>query len=384
MCKMKLLWKIWWKGRLNFKSYIMLESHLSVQSRLAAAALGNDEITPFPKVNRRLSYLCIIFCFYRLSTTTILNLEQTSNNLSQENKELQNKLTTKNSELEQLLTELMLSRNKYQDICEQFEYFKAAAASAAAEVSQHQKQEPHSSTSSAFSIKLNALKNSTSSSITSPSSMLNGNLTSTSTGNGLNNPSTPTPPPPPPPPPPSMILQKPKKHPPPKPSTVLKSFNWSKLPECKIQPGTIWWNLQEEYNELDLLEIDRLFGATGKASSGSTGTSSNGGTIPTNQESTNTLPRTRILTTIIDSRRAQNCTILLSKLKMSDNELCQVILNMDKLDILSIDMIEQLLKFIPSQEEKLLLEEHAAAADTLTEDEICFSRADMFLLNVSR
>jgi dishevelled associated activator of morphogenesis len=48
----------------------------------------------------------------------------------------------------------------------------------------------------------------------------------------------------------------------PQPSNPLKSFNWSKLPECKVQ-GTIWTDLDDSklYKQLDLGEVDRLFSA---------------------------------------------------------------------------------------------------------------------------
>ena len=48
----------------------------------------------------------------------------------------------------------------------------------------------------------------------------------------------------------------------PQPSNPLKSFNWSKLPECKVQ-GTIWTDLDDSrlYKQLDLQEVDRLFSA---------------------------------------------------------------------------------------------------------------------------
>lgn len=48
----------------------------------------------------------------------------------------------------------------------------------------------------------------------------------------------------------------------PQPSNPLKSFNWSKLPDTKLQ-GTIWSELDESkmYNTIDLGNIDKLFSA---------------------------------------------------------------------------------------------------------------------------
>lgn len=50
---------------------------------------------------------------------------------------------------------------------------------------------------------------------------------------------------------------------------------------------------------------------------------------------------------------------------------------MDNKDQLPIDMVEQLLKFIPSAEEAALLEEHSDEIDSL-------ARADRFLYEISK
>lgn len=78
-------------------------------------------------------------------------------------------------------------------------------------------------------------------------------------------------PPPPPPapkalssviPPPAPMMHRVEKKNIPQPSNPLKSFNWSKLPEAKVQ-GTIWSELDDSklYTNIDLESIDKLFSA---------------------------------------------------------------------------------------------------------------------------
>lgn len=62
-------------------------------------------------------------------------------------------------------------------------------------------------------------------------------------------------------PPPMPKFDNPKKNVP-QSGQPLKSFNWSKLPEMKVQ-GTLWSELDETkwYNSMDLESIDKLFSA---------------------------------------------------------------------------------------------------------------------------
>lgn len=55
----------------------------------------------------------------------------------------------------------------------------------------------------------------------------------------------------------------------------------------------------------------------------------------------------------------------------------RAILSMDSNDQLPIDMVEQLLKFTPSAEERVLLDEHSEDIDSL-------ARADRFLYEISK
>lgn len=185
-------------------------------------------------------------------------------------------------------------------------------------------------------------------------------------------PPTPGPPPPPcapmAPPTEPMKFEVAKKNVP-QPSNPLKSFNWSKLPDMKVN-GTIWSELDDTklYNAMELDCIDKLFCAYQK-----NGVVNEGSIEDLRQLGKN---KTKVLS-VIDGRRAQNCTILLSKLKMSDEDITKAILSMDSKEQLPIDMVEQLLKFTPSSEEAALLEEHSDEIDSL-------ARADRFLYEISK
>ncbi|CAB1343022.1 unnamed protein product [Coregonus sp. 'balchen'] len=80
---------------------------------------------------------------------------------------------------------------------------------------------------------------------------------------------------------------------------------------------------------------------------------------------------------VIDGRRAQNCNILLLRLKLSNEEMKRAILTMDEQEDLPKDMLEQMLKFIPEKSDVDLLEEHKHELDRM-------AKADRFLYEMSR
>ncbi|KAI5102625.1 disheveled-associated activator of morphogenesis 2 [Silurus meridionalis] len=153
----------------------------------------------------------------------------------------------------------------------------------------------------------------------------------------------------------------------PQPSHPLKSFNWAKLGENKIT-GTIWHDIDDlrAFKVLDLKDIEKMFSAYQRQ-----------------QKETGSMDDLYLSTrkvkelSVIDGRRAQNCVILLSKLKMSNEEIKRAILEMDEREELAKDMLEQLLKFIPEKSDIDLLEEHKHELDRM-------ARADRFLYDMSR
>lgn len=165
----------------------------------------------------------------------------------------------------------------------------------------------------------------------------------------------------PPPPPPSvrqlrsgngtLIISSNKSFPKkkvPMPINSVKSFNWIPIPKDKLK-GTIWENLDEEniYNQIDIEALSEQF-ASGKLGTDEQQQSVDGNSV--------TLHRSLVLRqadqiTVIDSRRAQNCTIMLARLKMSHRDIRHTLLGMDEKCKLSRDILEQMLKFVPSKEE---------------------------------
>lgn len=199
-------------------------------------------------------------------------------------------------------------------------------------------------------------------------------------------------PPPPPPPPPGGVPPPPPPPPPggpppppglppfgapplfggpalktksiPQPSNPLKSFNWTKLNENKLD-GTVWMDLDDGkvFKILDLEDVERTFSAYQRQQKES-------------EDDTVTIKKVKELS-VIDGRRAQNCNILLSRLKVSNEEIKKAILTMDEHEDLPKDMLEQLLKFVPEKSDVDLLEEHKHELDRM-------ARADRFLYEMSR
>uniref|UniRef100_A0A673G2V9 Disheveled-associated activator of morphogenesis 1-like n=1 Tax=Sinocyclocheilus rhinocerous TaxID=307959 RepID=A0A673G2V9_9TELE len=129
--------------------------------------------------------------------------------------------------------------------------------------------------------------------------------------------------------------------------------------------GTVWLDLDDlkVFKQLDLEEIEKTFSAYQRQQKES-------------EDDTVTSKKVRELS-VIDGRRAQNCNILLSKLKLSNEEIKRAILTMDEQEDLPKDMLEQLLKFVPEKSDVDLLEEHKHELERM-------AKADRFLHEMSR
>ncbi|PIK62467.1 putative disheveled-associated activator of morphogenesis 1 isofor m X1 [Apostichopus japonicus] len=171
---------------------------------------------------------------------------------------------------------------------------------------------------------------------------------------------------PPPPPMPGMVGVAKKRKPLPKPSNPLKSFNWSKLPD-KDLPGTVWLDIDETktIKLLDFGDFDKNFSAYQKTRTDE----SDDGYGSFKQQKPKEL-------SVIDGR-AQNCNILLSKMKVTNDEITKAVMTMDTAESIPKDMLEQILKYVPTPEEVSLLSEHAAEKDNM-------AAADRFMFDLSR
>uniref|UniRef100_A0A8C1NAG9 Dishevelled associated activator of morphogenesis 2 n=1 Tax=Cyprinus carpio TaxID=7962 RepID=A0A8C1NAG9_CYPCA len=174
-----------------------------------------------------------------------------------------------------------------------------------------------------------------------------------------------SPPPPPPPPPPGGPPPPPGAPPiisgvppPPGPASI-KLFIFFKFSDTIP-------SLQRAFKVLDLKDIEKMFSAYQRQ-----------------QKETGSMDDLYLSSrkvkelSVIDGRRAQNCVILLSKLKMSNEEIKRAILEMDEREELAKDMLEQLLKFVPEKSDVDLLEEHKHELERM-------ARADRFLFEMSR
>uniref|UniRef100_A0A672MRB4 Disheveled-associated activator of morphogenesis 1-like n=1 Tax=Sinocyclocheilus grahami TaxID=75366 RepID=A0A672MRB4_SINGR len=150
----------------------------------------------------------------------------------------------------------------------------------------------------------------------------------------------------------------------PQPSNPLKSFNWAKLSENKLE-GTVWADIDDSkvFKILDLVDIEKTFSAYQRQQKEA-------------EDDALSSKKVKELS-VIDGRRAQNCNILLSRLKVSNEEIKRAILTMDEQEDLPKDMLEQMMKFVPEKCDVDLLEEHKHELDRM-------AKADRFLYEMSR
>ncbi|XP_057315932.1 disheveled-associated activator of morphogenesis 1-like isoform X2 [Hydractinia symbiolongicarpus] len=194
------------------------------------------------------------------------------------------------------------------------------------------------------------------------------------------------PPPPPmfgapgaPPPPPMMggMGNNKKKSKLPKPSQPLKSFNWAKLPDVKLK-GTIWSDLDEStvIPYLEFHDIDEKFSAYQKKEMHDEERKDHN-KAEDDEDGISVLNFKPKELSFIDNRRAQNCQILLRKINLGNDEIASCLLSMDTDDKLSRDMVEQMLKFVPTADEANLFKSHENDAHQ-------FARADRYLYEMSK
>lgn len=122
----------------------------------------------------------------------------------------------------------------------------------------------------------------------------------------------------------------------------------------------------EVYGSLDCNEFDTLFSAYQRKQ-----------TEDTKQDEDDEEHQRPKELSLVDGRRAQNCVILLTKLRMSNREIHHVVLSMDEDGRIPNDLIEIMLNFVP-------LPEEVAAMERLQEQIHMFAPADRFMWDMSR
>ncbi|XP_021731367.1 formin-like protein 13 isoform X3 [Chenopodium quinoa] len=141
-------------------------------------------------------------------------------------------------------------------------------------------------------------------------------------------------------------------------TSKLKPLHWLKL--TKAVQGSLWSETQKSGEtsiapEIDMSELENLFSA-------SVPNSNQGTTIGKSKCGLGT-PKSDIVQ-LVDHRRAYNCEIMLSKVKVPLKELTAYILSLED-SSLDIDQVENLIKFCPTKEDMELLKGYKGQVDKL-------------------
>ncbi|XP_031123481.1 formin-like protein 5 isoform X2 [Ipomoea triloba] len=139
--------------------------------------------------------------------------------------------------------------------------------------------------------------------------------------------------------------------------TPLKPYHWLKL--TRVMQGSLWAETQKpeeaaQAPEFDMSELETLFSATVPDSGRRNGGGKSGNAAGAKADKVH----------LIDLRRAYNCEIMLTKVKIPLPDLMCSVLALDD-QALDIDQIENLIKFCPTKEEMELLKNYKGEKENL-------------------
>ena len=156
----------------------------------------------------------------------------------------------------------------------------------------------------------------------------------------------------------------------PKPSVKVRGVNWTKL-AGRLVSGTVWEKLawQDLYGggarKIDLKQLETLFSLEDRGKTNSKagrGTGGSGGGDEASNKANKITASTKV--TLLDAKIGNNCAIMLSKFRMANEQLAVAIWTMDQ-EVLDEEAVEALLPFIPTADEKALLEDHKGPTESL-------------------
>ncbi|KAI8569269.1 hypothetical protein RHMOL_Rhmol02G0265800 [Rhododendron molle] len=136
----------------------------------------------------------------------------------------------------------------------------------------------------------------------------------------------------------------------------LKPYHWLKL--TRAMQGSLWAETQKSDEaskapEFDMMELESLFAATIPTNGSSGGKSNRRGSGPKSDK-----------VNLIDLRRAYNCEIMLTKVKVPLPDLMGSVLALDD-SALDVDQVDNLIKFCPTKEEMELLKNYNGEKEIL-------------------
>ncbi|KAM1089716.1 hypothetical protein ACFX1X_017718 [Malus domestica] len=151
-------------------------------------------------------------------------------------------------------------------------------------------------------------------------------------------------------------------------SKKLKPLHWLKL--SRAVQGSLWAEAQKSDEEakapeIDMSELETLFSVAAPAQDKGRKSAAHGSVAPKSEK-----------VQLIDHRRAYNCEIMLSKVKVPLNELMDSVLALED-TALDVDQVENLIKFCPTKEEMELLKGYTGEKEKL-------GKCEQFLLELMK